>query len=474
MLLLTFSTPSAHAQTRVESVLTVSQMPSELRPDDARLERLERWVFMVAKHSLGSSDDLSRELATWNLPELQALWVDASSLSALMRDDRRGDFRVSMPNGGSTRIVYPSQHLQRLQRLACVTSGYLDATSLTMPPDHIGRRCIEATSLNRLDPILRDLATWFATERRRRGDDNLFWRRSALLHSDVAMLEPALAFPVGSASLPVGPRRVRIELRDGRSAGITLGGIHWSLAETLLSFVKSVDATKPNPQQDAMVRGWYQATTMWMQRQGQHDLQHLEAGLTLFPDDALLLFLSGCEYESYASDAIQVSLDSSNRASATVHSARDELRQAAGAFAHSQQIRPSAETQLHRGHVQAELGEPADALETLGTIAEPFSTTSLQYLFEMFTGDTLERMNRLSDAVRAYERARALIPAAQSAAIALSQAHLRADSLVSARDSAARLWAAPSDNIQDPWWDYATSHAASADSLVEAVWRSVE
>lgn len=34
---------------------------------------------------------------------------------------------------------------------------------------------------------------------------------------------------------------------------------------------------------DPMVRDWYQATTMWMQRHEQRDIQHLQEALRLFP-----------------------------------------------------------------------------------------------------------------------------------------------------------------------------------------------
>lgn len=474
LVLLAFGFRTADAQTRVESVLAVPPVPSELRATDARLERLERWIFIVAKHSPGRSDELSQELASWSLVDLQWLWVDANTLATLMHADNRGAFTVSIPGGGTTRIGYSRTQLQRLQRAACLVSGFLDVTSEALPADHIARRCIEATPLATLGPILSELASWYAAQRRRLGDDNVFLRRSALAHSDVAMLERTMTLPIGASSLPVGPRRIRIELLDGRSLGITLGGIHWSLAETLLSFVTSAGEVRPNPERDAMVRSWYQATTMWLQRHEQRGLQHLQSGLALFPNDATLLFLSGCEHESYASDAIQVALDPSNRGAGSVRSRPEELRLAARAFAQSQELRASAETEMHLGRVSSLLGQVDEALTTLASITAPFPSSAQRYLFEMTMGDALERSRRLRDAADAYAPAHAIDPAAQSATLALSQVQLRADNRDAARESIG-LWAAEStDGSEDPWWDYSVSHTGPADSLVEAVWQSVD
>jgi hypothetical protein len=54
-----------------------------------------------------------------------------------------------------------------------------------------------------------------------------------------------------------------------------------------------------------MVRRWYVATSGWMQSRERHDTVHLIRARQLFPDDAEVLFLSGCQQEIYASPMIQ-------------------------------------------------------------------------------------------------------------------------------------------------------------------------
>jgi hypothetical protein len=467
---------SVAAQSPAGSILTVPIMPTEFRASADRFARLEGWIVATARHTPGRADAYSQELAAWSLTDLQALWVDANALSRVMHDRSVGGFRLGNPDGSSTQIVYTRQQLQRLLALACVAGGYLDPSGVAMQAGTPARDCVETVPLNRLDPAVADVARWFAAERVRRGDDNLFWRRSALLHSDVAMLERPLAVPVGTASLPVGPRRIRIELLDGRRMAVTLGGIHWSMAETLLSFVRPIDAAKPAPERDGMVRSWYQATTMWMQGHEQRDLQHLQAGLDLFPTDATLLFLSGCEHEAYASPAIQVPLEGTPRSVGPVRSPRDELRKAASEFRRSLESgEPAAGALLHLGHVQLLLGEDTDAVTSLSIPDEGLGSHALRYYRDMFLGEAHEQSSSPAEARAAYEHARALFPRAQSPLLALSQLERRTDNYEPAQRAVAALWAL--DRVtddDDPWWSYAVSHTVAADAHIEKVWRSVE
>ena len=111
------------------------------------------------------------------------------------------------------------------------------------------------------------------------GDDNLFWRRAALLlrhrdagascprphrHRLIAHWSAPDAFPPWTGGLP---------------------DLRWvptqALAETALEL--SSPPTRPSRSQcDEMVRQWYRATQLWLQSHEQHDPHHLEAGLALF------------------------------------------------------------------------------------------------------------------------------------------------------------------------------------------------
>jgi tetratricopeptide (TPR) repeat protein len=214
---------------------------------------------------------------------------------------------------------------------------------------------------------------------------------------------------------------------------------------------------------------------MWMQGHEQRDLQHLQAGLALFPEDAMLLFLSGCEHEAYASPAIQVPLTGTQNAG-PVHSVRDELQRAASDFRRSLETGdPPVESLLHLGHVQLLRGEYDEAIATLNGTYEALGSDSLRYLRDMFLGQAYEHAAAFDEARAAYERAHALCQRAQSPLLALSQLHRRSDSYEPAKQAIDRLWAIEAEtDDDDPWWAYSISHTTQAETLVEAVWRSVE
>lgn len=483
ILFLTDATLLLAAQSPSGSIITVPATPREYRATADRFDRLDRWIRATASHRLGESDAFSQELATWSLTDLQALWVDAHTLAQLMRDRSQGNFSVRTADGQVVRIVYSRRQLDTLLGFACIAGGYLDPAGFTDRAGSVARECVVSAPLTHLDPEMAKIALWFGSERLRRGDDNLFWRRSAVLHSDVAMLEQPRPLAVGTTSLPIGPRRLRAELLDGRQLAITLGGVHWSLAETVLEFVRARGATGETrasttepPSDDPMVRSWYQATTMWLQRHEQRDLQHLDAGLARFPDDGLLLFLRGCEHESYGSPAIQVPLEGARRSDGPVRSSRDEWRTAASDFIKSLETNgPRDETLLHLGRVQTLLGSKDAAVRTLASTYDRLPSASLRYLRDMFLGEALEQTAAFEDANAAFARAHNLFPTAQSPMLALSQLQRRMDHYDSAKTSIATLWTSPTGtDDDDPWWLYSVSHTAGADARVEAVWRSVE
>jgi hypothetical protein len=93
----------------------------------------------------------------------------------------------------------------------------------------------------------------------------------------------------------------------------------------------------------------------------------------------------------------------------------------------------------------------------------------------MFLGQANEQAAALAEARAAYEQAHALCPRAPSPLLALSQLERRADNYEPARQAIDQLWVVvPETDDDDPWWAYSISHTTQADTLVEAVWRSVE
>lgn len=452
-------------------VVRVSPFLQEVRASADRFTRLERWIVAVGSHRLGESDAFSQELARWSLTDLQWLWVDAHSLAGVMRDQKFHDFQAKASDGRYATVIYSRQQTEWLKALACAAGGYLDPSGFQAPLGSVPRECIRTTPVGLLSSAVTDVALFFGRERIRRGDDNLFWRRAALLHSDIAMLERPVPVPIGTDSLPIGPRRTRFHFVDGRAAGLTLGPTQWALAETALEFIKPANASKPEPARDEMVRQWYRATQLWLQSHEQHDPHHLEAGLALFPNDPMLLFLSGCEHEGYAAPAIQAALEGTLRRPDDPQPAKEELRRAARDFRMSLEVETSPLVRSHLGRVLSLLDTHAEGIQQLTAAGPNLATDELRYLNAMFLGQAQERVGQLDAAAVSYQRAHEVYPGAQTPLLALSAVARRRDNYQEAREPMAALWLLDTSRTDDdPWWEYAVSHARTADAAIARVW----
>ena len=90
------------------------------------------------------------------------------------------------------------------------------------------------------------------------------------------------------------------------------------------------------------------------------------------------------------------------------------------------------------------------------------------YFAQLFLGAASEAANRRDDARRAYERAAALAPEAQSPRLSLSQLAARAGDRRAAMRALEPMLEQPSgvDDRSDPWWAYATSQGRAFDALM--------
>lgn len=111
-----------------------------------------------------------------------------------------------------------------------------------------------------------------------------------------------------------------------------------------------------------------------------------------------------------------------------------------------------AEALVRKARLLLLLRQPADALRTLESMSAT-SDLAIRYWRLLFRGRALEALDRAGDAARAYEEALALVPHAQSPAVALTVLELRRGN-----DDAAYQWATTARRPQaltaDPWWDY--------------------
>jgi len=324
-----------------------------------RLDRLEAWLKAIDRHDPGEIDDATNEVGQWTNDQLRGLWVDIGSLAALLRNLRLNQFAIRPDGQGKpTPVRYRSPLLERLKTLACAAAGQL-----------ADRDCVEMHATQSLDDDLVLLAAHARAERDRTGDVNYVLKRAALLHADIAMLQPhALVEPFSEPvrqGRTLGPRSWRIDISDGRSLDVGLTAVHWDIARLALDHVRPPKSDKPAPERDAMVRAWYRATAAWMQFREDHDTLHLEHARQIFPDDAELQFLSGCQRETYASPAIQAAARSVTLPTGLtvgIESERAELRQAEGFFRRAIALRPDiAEAHLHLGRVLALTGRHAEA-----------------------------------------------------------------------------------------------------------------
>jgi tetratricopeptide (TPR) repeat protein len=308
-----------------------------------------------------------------------------------------------------------------------------------------------------------------ASEPQRTRDHHYVMRRAALLHADVAMSQPHAAVePFDARSRPtVGPATWRIDILDGRGLDAGLTALHWDIARLVL------DQFRPDP----MVRAWYRATAAWMQMREDHDTLHLDHGRGIFPDDADLLFLSGCQRETYADPAIQAAARSvvlPDGLRVGVESERGELRLAESFFRRAVARQPDmGEAHLRLGRVLSLLGRHGEAAEEIAR-ALPLirADDDLRYYGELFAGAEEQALGRLDAARAAYERASALFPLAQSPYVALSElAHRRADraAAVAAIEKVFALPSAIDGGRDDPWWRYHVAQARNADDLIEAL-----
>jgi tetratricopeptide (TPR) repeat protein len=435
--------------------------------EDGRLERLERWVKLAARHAPGEEDAELLEIAAWPNAQLKALWFDANALVQMMRSVRTasGTFTVR-PEGSRTSIQvrYTKLQFRRLQVLACAAGG------LRLETD-----CLATKAAEELDPELRAVAM-LARASNLRGDRNYILRRGALLHTDVPILVPTAMAAANESRSSIGPERFRMEISDGREVDLAQSAVHWEIARMLLDLVVAQGHDHASPGADDMVRAWYDATAAWMQLREDHDRSHLDHARELFPDDPGLLLLTAFQRETFAGVPVQTAVRSAVLPAGVhldVGTERSELREAETFFQRALALRPDhVEGRMHHGRVLALLGRHAEAVVELRRAAAELTEPQIAYYGQMFLGAEEETIGNRDAAAAAYEQAATIAPMAQSPLLALSQLARRSGDRPAALRAVDRLFALPSDDRtehDDPWWWYYVSQARDADERLDAV-----
>jgi tetratricopeptide (TPR) repeat protein len=446
------------------SWLVLLQSASAAQDDpDARVLRVERWLKAVLRHQPGEADDASREVAVWSNAFVRALNTDEYVLTQLMRNAQPTSIKFPGPTSqlGPRPSAYTDWQLHRLRVLACAAAGALDRSD-----------CTRLNADSELDNVLRQLAG-AAKASRARGDDNYVLRRGALLHTDVAMSAPRTLEPIDTSAAG-GAGDFVVQSADGQETSVRHGGTHWKIARMLLDAVKA-----PTTGPDDMTRRWYIATAAWMQKTQQHDTEHLKHARAIFPGDADIQFLSGCQQEVYAGPSVQslvrsavlptgVSLDVPKEAVA--------LRDAEDLFRRALTIDPRAsEARLRLGHVLLARGKPREAMEALVQADNEDWDPVLHYYAALFLGAAQEALGQIDEARDSYGRAARIAPRAQSPYLALSAlAMRRGDRAGAVRELEPMVaFAAEPFGRDDPWWIYYVVQARDADRLLRQLYESM-
>jgi tetratricopeptide (TPR) repeat protein len=249
------------------------------------------------------------------------------------------------------------------------------------------------------------------------------------------------------------------------------GFVHWEIAGFLL------DQVVPSPGADAMVRDFYRATIAYLQRERKYEDGYLEHALKLFPEDATLLFLSGCQHEAFASPPIQSvarSVSLPYGVTLGVESPGVERRRAENFFRRALDVDPGfIEARLRRGRVLGLLGRHTEAAGELQQVIHTTEDPLLQYYAELFMGAEREALGQFDAARDSYERAADLNAGAQAPHLALSQLARRTGNRTAALRALRQVFDVGSSagGADDPWWTYSVTAGRNAGDVLEALWR---
>jgi len=293
-------------------------------------------------------------------------------------------------------------------------------------------------------PELRQLLG-LADDEAAKGNANRVLLRAAILHADVAMLViPLLPGRTGCSDWAT------LLVRDGYRVGAGCIGFHWTHGRMLL------DAVRPDPSTEQIVRLWYHATITYLLETGDFanaDLQ-IGHGRLLFPSDPAILFEHGYYHEGVASPLIQTAVIESG---ADARGAKVHLDEADDLYRRAVKENPQfVEARVHHGYVLGLLGRHRNAAEELRVAAASAMGPQLRYYAELFLGHAEESLGNRVAARDHYRLASALYPQAQSPLLALALFARQFGDLAGAQDAMRQLLALRGARAADadPWWAY--------------------
>ena len=391
---------------------------------------LREWVRAVERHTPGEVDAAALWPTTLTRDEVGQLWVDVRALIAYITDPRAKEF-----------FVRPAGERSRLVRV------------FTTPQDVAALR-----------KLALDIKQGIGAQQ--------FYKRAAVLHSDVVMLVqrgPAIGALEGSF---LGPRRTVVRTEDGQQTGLYGSDVNWEFGRMLLDEVRE-------PSKDHTVRAWYAATMSHKLGEEELDFPHFERAGQLLPDEAEIQFLFGALHEAFSDPRVQTVLETVVMPLGIrlgVQPERVELGDAERYLARALRIDPThVEARVRRGRVLGRLGRHKEAVEELRRAIATSRDTLLTYYAQLFVGGSEEALGRYDAARSAYEQARALYTQAQAPVLASSQLLHRSGDRPAAH-TGLRDVLQPADTKtadDDPWWSYHLAAGRFTAERVAALYRSL-
>lgn len=225
-----------------------------------------------------------------------------------------------------------------------------------------------------------------------------------------------------------------------------------------------VDLLEPGPSpRGSFRRRWYLGAGLLLVEQARlgDALRHLDHARRVLPDDVEVLTAMGWIYERFALAPVTMQ-PSARRSRATAMTARSallnketDLKEAADRFSAALAVDPAApEPALRLARIRFLQGEAADARGRLIELAGRSVPAEVGYVVRLLLGRLDERDGKPDEARARYEQALALVPAGQSAMLALAaleHAVGRPEGVGNRLDAALTE---PDDRAEDPWATY--------------------
>lgn len=398
------------------------------RPDSEPFTLLGQWLSAVERHEPGEADTPLLAAAAWSGSDLREIWFDVQVLIDIVGNPSHTRFRVEAP-------AYEK------------TPGGRNAMTLTFRP-------AERAILDR-----------FATRVRDAGADVVL-RRAVLLHTDSIVLAGEVVAASGGPRSSRAP--VKLLVGDGNSAGQENVSVHWELARLAAASVT------PGPTGDQFVRDWYRATIALEQRYQSFDADQLREGLRLFPNDAQLLLLAGCEREAFASPLFQAFARSvtGRFRRVPIGSEGSELEAAERYYRRAFGSDPAlVEARVRLGRVLSRRGRAAEAATELQRAVDDGLDPELAYFALIFLAEVRETLGQLDAAEAAYRRAADLTPEARVPHLQLARLARERGDPDTAQASLQRALATPGDDSVEPWLTYRGIQGRQADRWLDEVRR---